>query len=104
MELGPAGYPFERFIGAILEHQGYHVEVGQLVKGYCVRHEVDVIADRDDRRYMVECKFHTRQAHNSDVKVSLYIHSRFNDIRKNGSNRMEWTINSTRVGWLPIPG
>jgi len=72
MELGPTGYPFERFIGAILEHQGYRVEIGIFAKGHCVMHEVDVIADMDDLRYMVECKFHNRQAHNSDVKVPLY--------------------------------
>jgi len=105
MELGPAGYPFERFIGAILEHQGYRVEIGKFVKGHCVTHEVDVIADMDDRRYMVECKFHNRQAHNSDVKVPLYIHSRFLDIRKkwleqdgmNDKFHQGWMVTNTRL-------
>ena len=33
MELGPSGYPFEKFVAAILSHQGYKVQIGQIVKG-----------------------------------------------------------------------
>lgn len=39
MELGPSGYPFEKFIGEILKQQGYSVTVGVIVKGKCVYHE-----------------------------------------------------------------
>ncbi len=45
MELGPSGYPFEKFIGEILRLQGFSVLVGQIVRGHCVDHEVDVAAD-----------------------------------------------------------
>src|SRR5688572_33362005 len=46
MELGPSGYPFEKFIGEVLKQQEFSVEVGVIVKGRCVNHEVDVIAGK----------------------------------------------------------
>lgn len=46
-ELGPTGYPFEKFVAAVLEHSGYRVEVGKIIKGACISHEVDVIARKE---------------------------------------------------------
>lgn len=82
MELGPTGYPFENFIGEILKYQGFKVKVGVVVEGHCVNHEVDVIAEKDTKHFMVECKFHHDQGRHCDVKVPLYIHSRFKDIER----------------------
>lgn len=81
-ELGPSGFPFERFVGALLRHQGFEVQVGVMVSGHCVNHEVDVIADKGDQHFMVECKFHSDQGRFCNVKIPLYIHSRFRDIEK----------------------
>lgn len=80
MMLGPSGYPFEKFIGELLKHQGFKVEVAKLVEGKCVKHEVDVIAERDDHHYMIECKYHNQPGTVSDVKIPLYIQSRFQDV------------------------
>lgn len=82
MELGPSGYPFERYVGEILKHQGFEVQVGQIVKGHCVNHEIDVIALKDDKHFMVECKFHNRPGFQCDVKIPLYIQARFEDVEK----------------------
>jgi hypothetical protein len=81
-ELGPSGYPFEKYVGEILKHEGYKTRVGQIVQGHCVQHEVDVIASKDDQHFMVECKFHSEQVRKCDVKIPLYIHSRFLDVEK----------------------
>lgn len=89
VELGPTGYPFEKFVAEILKSQGYNTQVGVIVKGNCVSHEVDVIAENKDKKLMVECKFHTDQDRNSDVKVPLYIQSRFKDIEG------KWIYNET---------
>ncbi len=80
MELGPSGYPFERFVGAILEQQGFRSEVGVQVEGKCVSHEIDVLAVKNSKLILVECKFHNRPGVKCDVKVPLYIHSRFRDV------------------------
>ena len=58
-ELGPTGYPFEKFIGEILRFSGYNVQIGQVVDGFCVSHEVDVLADKGNEVVMIECKFHS---------------------------------------------
>ena len=82
MGLGPTGFPFEQFIGEILKRQGYKVKVGVNVQGHCVPHEVDVVAIKGDTHALVEAKFHNQTGVHTDVKVPLYIHSRFLDIEK----------------------
>ncbi len=86
MELGPSGYPFEKFIGEILKQLGYDVEVGKIVRGRCVKHEIDVIAQKGKHHFMIECKYHNEPGVFSDVKVPLYIQARFKDIES------EWTL------------
>lgn len=81
-ELGPTGYPFEKFIAAILENSGFQVEVGKIVQGVCISHEVDVIARKDKETIFIECKFHGEQGRFCNVKIPLYISSRFRDIEK----------------------
>lgn len=80
MELGPTGYPFEKFVALILKHQGFQVSTGQIVEGHCVTHEIDVVAEKGDHHYMVECKYHNQPGISCDVKIPLYIQSRFKDV------------------------
>lgn len=89
MELGPSGYPFEKFVGKLLESQGYETAVNVIVQGACVSHEVDVVALKGKEQIMVECKYHTDVSIKSDVKVALYIHSRFQDVSKAWANTSE---------------
>lgn len=99
MELGPTGFPFEHFIGKILEVQGFKTEVGQVVNGKCVTHEVDVIATQDKNQYFVECKYGTSQGKIFSVQVPLYIRSRVNDIidkRKEDDRFKDFTFH----GWV----
>lgn len=80
MEFGPTGFPFEQFIGQLFKQWGYKAEVGQIIQGKFVKHEVDVIATGVKKQIFVECKYYNMQGKFADVKVSLYIHSRFEDI------------------------
>jgi hypothetical protein len=82
MELGPSGFPFEKFIAKILDFEGLKSEVNVIEKGYCLTHEVDVLAKNESKWYIVECKYHNKQGGVNDVKIPLYIHSRFKDIEK----------------------
>jgi len=103
-ELGPTGYPFERFVGELLKYQGYQVQVGKIVKGHCVDHEVDVIAEKENKKFMIECKFHQSPGKKSDVKVSLYIQSRFLDVERQWNKQPKenlrfhqgWIVTNTR--------
>lgn len=104
MELGPTGYPFEHFIGELISRMGYEVEVGQLVQGHCVQHEVDVIARNQREMFMMECKYYNHQGKYCNVQVPLYIDSRFRDIEKRwrlapenaNLNFRGWVVTNTR--------
>jgi len=82
MHLGPTGYPFEKYVGKILEEYGYKTKTNQIVQGNCVSHEVDVMAWKDKTHFIVECKYHNTPGARSDLKVALYVWARFLDIRK----------------------
>lgn len=80
MDLGPSGYPFEQYIARIFEAKGHKTEVGRVVNGICVQHELDVIAWQNNQVAIAECKFRNQPGSKTDVKVALYFHSRFNDV------------------------
>jgi len=82
LDLGPTGYPFEILVCELLKNQGYNVQVGVNVQGNCIQHEVDVVAELNKNKIIIECKFHSDAGRKSDVKVPLYIHSRFLDIQR----------------------
>lgn len=104
MELGPSGFPFEKFIGEIFRKKGYSVEVDKIVQGSCVEHEVDVIAWNDRELIMSEAKFHNQAGIKSDLKVVLYIKARVDDLKKaafdfGGAGRVltdGWLITNTK--------
>ncbi len=80
-ELGPSGFPFEKFVAEIFKAQGYKTVTDQIVLGTCVPHEIDVVAYNDRELIMVEAKFHTDFGNHSDLKVALYIKARFEDLQ-----------------------
>lgn len=99
MELGPSGYPFEKYVGAILKRQDYHVQVGQVIAGRCVNHEIDVIAEKDEQHFMIECKFHNQPGIFCDVKIPLYIQSRFKDVESRWKE-LPGHANKVHQGWV----
>lgn len=80
-DLGPGGYPFEKFVGRLMEFKGYNINVNVIERGHCVRHELDVVAENKKEKIMIECKFHRDKGHKNDVKIPLYIQSRFLDMK-----------------------
>ncbi|MDB4121409.1 ATP cone domain-containing protein, partial [bacterium] len=68
-ELGPTGFPFEHFISAILKYSGYKTEVGTILQGQCVTHEIDVMAHKNNKTSVIECKFHNEEGLKCNVKV-----------------------------------
>ncbi|MUP45994.1 ATPase [Gramella sp. BOM4] len=93
-ELGPSGFPFEKFVGKLFEAEGYSIEMNQIIQGRCVDHEVDVIAYKNSNRNLIECKFHSEEGRTCDVKIPLYINSRFRDIHEKEKSQ------DTDTGWL----
>jgi ATP cone domain/Restriction endonuclease len=81
-DLGPSGFPFEKFVAEIFKAQGYIIETDKMIRGYCAEHELDVIAYNDKKLIMTEVKFHNQNGIKTDLKVALYVKARFDDIRK----------------------
>jgi hypothetical protein len=79
--LGPTGYPFEHYVADIFKNYGYRTWTGQIVRGTCVPHEVDVLAVSDSRALVMECKYHNTKGTTTDLKAALYVHSRVEDLR-----------------------
>jgi Holliday junction resolvase-like predicted endonuclease len=81
LELGPEGFAFEILVAELLKYQGYTTKVSEILQGKCVTHEIDVVAEKENEVVLVECKFHNDAKRICNVKVPLYIHSRFRDIQ-----------------------
>lgn len=101
MELGPDGFPFEKFIGELFRAQGYQVKTNLIMSGACVDHEVDCFAQKDGKKHIIETKFHHRMGIKSDVQVALYVQARFQDLcdwaaRKRVTYDQVWLVTNTK--------
>jgi len=99
MQLGPSGYPFEKYIAELLVRQGYKTQVGQIVEGHCISHEIDVIAEKENDYFMIECKYHNQAGIFCEVKIPLYINSRFRDVKDKMNENPEQKKNF-KQGWI----
>ena len=97
MELGPTGYPFEDFITEILKSNGYLTQTRQVLMGKCVSHEIDVIAQKDNAKIMVEAKYHNAPGIHTDVHVSLYTKARFDDLKEKYQFTQPWLFTNTKI-------
>ncbi|HUX80965.1 MAG TPA: ATPase [Candidatus Paceibacterota bacterium] len=82
LELGPTGHPFEDFISHLYRALGWHVETRKMMRGKCVMHEVDFYASHPEQNTFLaaELKYHNTPNYKTDLKVALYVKSRFDDI------------------------
>lgn len=84
-ELGPSGFPFEHFVAEIFRAKGYEVRNGDMVRGACALHEVDLVAKKGSHIFGGEVKFHNRLGTKTDLKTALYVYARFDDIKRNSA-------------------
>jgi Restriction endonuclease len=82
LDLGPSGHPFEDFVSHLYRTEGWSVETRKILQGKCVAHEVDFYASHPESGIYLaaELKYHNDPAYKTDLKVALYVKSRFDDI------------------------
>lgn len=97
MDLGPTGYPFEDYISDILKNRGYETNVRTILRGTCISHEIDVVAEKDNRRIMVEVKFHNGSGTRTDVQDALYTKARFDDVKVKNDFDEVWLVTNTKA-------
>lgn len=82
MSLGPTGFPFEKYVAHIFRERGYTTLTGEVARGGCVEHEIDLVAWNEKKLIMGEVKFHNESGVKTDLKVALYVKARFDDLRE----------------------
>ena len=82
LELGPTGHPFEDFVSHLYRAEGWQVETRKIIRGKCVAHEIDFYASHPEQNTYIaaELKYHNDPGYKTDLKVALYVKSRFDDI------------------------
>ena len=80
--LGPTGFPFEKFLARLFASDGYSTKTGTMLQGKCAEHEIDVAAHKADHSFVGEAKFHARPGIKSDLQVAMYSYARLMDLRE----------------------
>lgn len=103
MDLGPSGFPFEKFVAEIFRAKGFETTTDYIAKGGCADHEIDIVAWSPEKLIMVEAKFHNVFGIKSDLKVALYVKARWDDLREQefdfgGKRKLDesWLITNTK--------
>lgn len=96
-DLGPTGFPFERYIERIFRDMGYETQVDILIQGECVTHEIDVLLKKDNVTEIVEAKFHNLPEIKSDLHVALYVYARFLDLKPAQNIQSAWIVTNTKL-------
>ena len=82
-KLGPSGFHFEKYITSIFLENDFNVKINQMIPGFCIpSYEIDFLAEKDNLKYVGECKYHSYPGKRVDLKVALYNNARFLDISK----------------------
>jgi hypothetical protein len=80
-ELGPTGFPFEKYVCEIFKSLGFGVKINQIVPGSCILdYEIDFVAENNEMVYIGECKYRNFFNDIVDLKDSLANYARFLDI------------------------
>ena len=80
--LGPTGFPFEKFLARLFASDGYNTRTGINLQGKCAQHEIDVAAYKEDHSFIAEAKFHARPGIKSDLQVAMYSYARLMDLKE----------------------
>lgn len=96
-DLGPTGFPFEKYLARVFQSVGYGVEVGVIMSGQCVNHEIDLLIEKDGKKETVEAKFHNQKISKTDIQVLLYTYARFLDVKEKNSIENCWVVTNTKI-------
>jgi len=96
-QLGPTGFPFEQYLANIFRSMGYTVSTDNIMTGDCVRHEIDLLLEKDGHREIVEVKFHNHHVVKTDVQVALYTYARFLDVKEKNKIDNVWLVTNTKL-------
>jgi len=89
---------FERFIQLLLSEHGYEVTPNQIVRGRCVEHEVDAVARKNGKTFIVEVKHHFKYHTPTSLDVSRIARAVFEDVTEGH----ELGLNNLKIDYAMI--
>jgi hypothetical protein len=106
--LGPAGFEFEKYMTLLLRAHGFKAVMPEILQGRCITHEVDILGEKDSRKFMAECKL--RQSTNIyiNIKDTMSTWARFIDLQEGAEDgkcpRVDdaWIITNSRFSYDSI--
>jgi hypothetical protein len=96
LALGPDGRNFETLVFHLFQAMGYQARVREIVQGKCITHEIDVTLEKDQERYMVECKFHNSLSMKCAIQTALYTYGRYLDVDAAFDLKCPYLVTNTR--------
>jgi hypothetical protein len=84
--LGPSGFPFEKYVGEIFSLQGYKVKLNQQIAGKCGVYEIDFVAEKNGIIHIGECKYRNLTDGKVHSKDALANYARYLDIKGDRSD------------------
>ncbi len=95
--LGPAGFLFEQYVEAILRAHGYKTRRNIMMKGKGVIHEIDVVAEKGGKTFLIEAKYRNEEGLRTHINEVMYAEARVRDINNNDQNKKK---NKQYIPWL----
>ena len=84
---------FELFIAQLLREYGYKVKSNRMIRGKCIEHEIDAIAEKGKDVFYVEVKHHYKPHTYTGLDVFLEARATFEDLldsKKIGANKIKF--------------
>ena len=83
---------FEMYVRRVLEGAGYKCKWNVMIQGKCVEHQIDVLAQKGDKTYVVECKHHRNQHRYMGLDTALEMQARIEDL----GDYSAWIVTNTK--------
>lgn len=92
------GDEFEKYVQHLLDHHGYMTQWNIILKGELVEHQIDIIAEKEWKKYFVECKHHKNPHRFTGLQEALQVWAAFDDLNRGGSKfDNAWLICNTKL-------
>jgi len=94
---------WEKYIAKLFTYYGYRTEWNKIIPGASVEHQVDVVATKDNKQWLIECKHHYDYHNDTGLGEILRVWARLIDIQdgyKQGTTKYNfsgaWLVVNTK--------
>lgn len=94
---------FEKFVKAFLEKEGFSCIWDRKIQGFCIDHQIDIIAEKNNQTFFVEVKKHKNFHRDSGLGTVAELWARLEDLQKGfktGKSKINianaWLITNTK--------